>query len=147
MTYVGLDVRARSTHAAAIEVVTRELHRARFSADSEEVVAWLAGLPQPLRGCYEAGPTGFALYRAAQAAGLDLCVIAPSKTPRASGDRIKTDRKDAAPTIRGSPGRETRMYILLVLLSNQARCLCTAHPVGFENSVTHAQAVSWRWAP
>ena len=95
MTYVGLDVHARSTHAAAIEVATGELHRARFSAGSEEVVAWLAGLPQPLRGCYEAGPTGFALYRVAQAAGFDLCVIAPSKTPRAPGDRIKTDRKDA----------------------------------------------------
>lgn len=95
MTYVGLDVHARSTHVAAIEVATGELHCARFGADSEEVVAWLAGLPQPLRGCYEAGPTGFALYRAAQAAGLDLCVIAPSKTPRAPGDRIKTDRKDA----------------------------------------------------
>ena len=58
-------------------------------------MAWLAGLPQPLCGCYEAGPTGFALYRTAQAAGLDLCVIAASKTPRAPGDRIKTDRKDA----------------------------------------------------
>ena len=95
MTYVGLDVHARSTHAAAIEVATGELGRARFGGDSEEVVGWLAGLPQPLRGCYEAGPTGFSLYRAAQAAGLDVCVIAPSKTPRAPGDRIKTDRKDA----------------------------------------------------
>ena len=95
MTYVGLDVHARSTHAAAIEVATGELRRARFGGSGEEVVAWLAALPQPLRGCYEAGPTGFALYRAAQAAGLDVCVIAPSKTPRAPGDRIKTDRKDA----------------------------------------------------
>ena len=59
---------------------------------------WLPGLqrlPQPLRGCYEAGPTGFALYRAAAAAGLRVDVIAPSKTPRAPGDRIKSDRKDA----------------------------------------------------
>ncbi len=95
MTYVGLDVHARSIHAAAIEVATGELRRARFGGDSEEVVGWLAGLPQPLRGCYEAGPTGFSLYRAAQAAGLDVCVITPSKTPRAPGDRIKTDRKDA----------------------------------------------------
>jgi transposase len=59
------------------------------------VIAWLAGLPQPVRGCYEAGPTGFALYRAAVAAGVAVEVIAPSKTPRASGDRIKSDRKDA----------------------------------------------------
>ena len=95
MTYVGLDVHARSTHAAAIDVASGELRRARFGGGSEEVIGWLQALPQPLRGCYEAGPTGFALYRAAEAAGLRVEVIAPSKTPRASGDRIKTDRKDA----------------------------------------------------
>jgi transposase len=95
MTYVGLDVHARSTHAAAIDVATGELRRARFGGGSEEAIDWLAGLPQPVRGCYEAGPTGFALYRAAEAAGLLVEVIAPSKTPRAPGDRVKTDRKDA----------------------------------------------------
>lgn len=95
MTYVGLDVHARSTHAAAIDVRSGELRRARFGGGSDEVIAWLQALPQPLRGCYEAGPTGFALYRAAEAAGLSLEVIAPSKTPRAPGDRIKSDRKDA----------------------------------------------------
>jgi transposase len=95
MTYVGLDVHARSTHAAAIDVRSGELRRGRFGGGSDEVIAWLRLLPQPLRGCYEAGPTGFALYRAAEAAGLQIEVIAPSKTPRAPGDRIKTDRKDA----------------------------------------------------
>lgn len=95
MTYVGLDVHARSTHAAAIDVRSGELRRARFGGGSDETIAWLRMLPQPLRGCYEAGPTGFALYRAAEAAGLQIEVIAPSKTPRAPGDRIKSDRKDA----------------------------------------------------
>lgn len=95
MTYVGLDVHARSTHAAAIDVAIGELRRVRFGGNSEEVIGWLAALPQPLRGCYEAGPTGFALYRAASAVALRVDVIAPSKTPRASGDRIKSDRKDA----------------------------------------------------
>jgi transposase len=94
MTYVGLDVHARSTHAAAIDVLSGELRRARFGG-CEEAVAWLGELPQPLHACYEAGPTGFALYRAAEAVGLRIDVIAPSKTPRASGDRVKTDRKDA----------------------------------------------------
>lgn len=55
----------------------------------------LAGLPSPVRACYEAGPTGFGLYRAAREAGLDVSVVAPSKTPRAPGDRVKTDRRDA----------------------------------------------------
>jgi transposase len=95
MTWVGLDVHARSTHAAAIERESGELRRARFGVGSDEVVAWLGALPQPVRACYEAGPTGYALYRAAAAAGLRVEVVAPSKTPRASGDRIKHDRKDA----------------------------------------------------
>ncbi len=95
MTYVGLDVHARSTHAAAIDVSSGELRRGRLGGGSDEVIAWLERLPQPLKGCYEAGPTGFALYRAAAEAGLQLAVVAPSKTPRAPGDRIKHDRKDA----------------------------------------------------
>jgi transposase len=92
---VGLDVQARSTDAAALNAVSGELVRARFGGGSGEVIAWLTGLPAPVRACYEAGPTGFALYRAAQAEGIRLEVIAPSKTPRASGDRIKSDREDA----------------------------------------------------
>jgi transposase len=95
MTFAGLDVHARSIHAAAIDVSSGELRRARFGAESAEVLGWLQGLPQPLYACYEAGPTGFALYRAAVEAGVRLDVIAPSKTPRAPGDRIKSDRKDA----------------------------------------------------
>ncbi len=95
MTFAGLDVHARSTHAAALDVTSGELRRARFGAGSEEVINWLAALPQPLHACYEAGPTGFALHRAAEQAGLRVDVVAPSKTPRAPGDRIKSDRKDA----------------------------------------------------
>jgi transposase len=95
MTFAGLDVHARSTHAAAIDVLTGELQRARFGVGSELVVEWLRGLPQPVYACYEAGPTGFGLYRTALEAGIRIDVIAPSKTPRAAGDRIKSDRKDA----------------------------------------------------
>jgi hypothetical protein len=54
------------------------------------VIGWLSALLQPLKGCYEAGPTGFALYPAAEAAGLRLDVIAPSKTlaRRATGSSV-----------------------------------------------------------
>ncbi len=58
-------------------------------------VAWLGELPGPVHACYEAGPTGFGLYRAAVAAGVRIDVIAPGKTPRGRSDRVKTDRKDA----------------------------------------------------
>jgi transposase len=95
VTYAGLDVHARSTHAAAIDVLTGEVVRARFGAGIEEPVAWLAAFPGSVRACYEAGPTGFGLYRAATAAGVSIEVIAPGKTPRGPSDRVKTDRKDA----------------------------------------------------
>lgn len=44
---------------------------------------------------YEAGPTGFGLYRELTAAGIRCVVAAPSKLQRPCGDRVKTDAKDA----------------------------------------------------
>ena len=95
MTWVGLDVHARSTHGAAIHSLTGELERVRFGGGAEPVVAWLRGLRGPVRAAYEAGPTGFGLARAAEAAGIAMQVVAPGRTPRAATDRVKTDRKDA----------------------------------------------------
>ena len=100
MTWVGMDVHARSIEAAAIDVLTGELRRARFDSALEPVVEWLDALPQPVHACYEAGPTGYGLYRAAHAAGIRVDVVAPSKTPRAPGDRVKSDRKDAQLLVR-----------------------------------------------
>lgn len=49
-----------------------------------------------VRACYEAGPSGYDLYRQLTALGVACEVIAPALTPRKPGDRIKTDRRDAA---------------------------------------------------
>src|SRR2546426_8663034 len=95
MTFAGLDVHARSTHAAALELASGELKRMRFGPGGGEVIAWLAALPQPVHACYEAGPTGFALYRAAEQAGLRLHGVAPPKKPRAARGRVKRGRKGA----------------------------------------------------
>jgi transposase len=95
-----MDVHARSTEAAAIDTLSGELTRVHFAAGVAPVVSWLESLPQPLRACYEAGPTGYGLYRAAREAGLLVEVIAPSKTPRPSGERVKSDRKDAELLVR-----------------------------------------------
>ena|ERR1035441_137640 len=106
VTYAGLDVHARSTHAAAIDVETGELVRARFGPGTEEPVAWLQNLPGPARACYEAGPTGFGLYRAASAAGLDVRVIAPGKTPRGPSAMATTKKRTTAaakPVTRAKP--------------------------------------------
>jgi transposase len=96
MTFVGMDVHARSIHAAAIDVMSGELTRVRFiGGELETPVAWLGSLPGPAWACYEAGPTGFGFYRAAVAAGIAMEVIAPGLTPRGRSHRVKTDRKDA----------------------------------------------------
>ncbi len=49
-----------------------------------------------LRCCYEASSCGFGLQRALQAQGVPCEVIAPSSIPRRSGERVKTDRRDAS---------------------------------------------------
>jgi transposase len=90
-----LDVHARSTVAGVLDARSGELRRLRVSPVTAETVGWLGGLPQPVRVVYEAGPTGYGLARACAAAGIGCLVAAPSKIPRAPGDRVKTDQRDA----------------------------------------------------
>ena len=94
-TSVGLDVHARSVVACAIDGETGELTRARLCPDYGEVHRWLLDLEGPLRVVYEAGPTGFGLSRFLASVGIECVVAAPSKLVRASGDRVKTDARDA----------------------------------------------------
>jgi len=101
MTWAAMDVHARSIHAASFDVLSGELSRRVFKSGSpDQVVEWLAALPSPVRACYEAGPTGYGLYRAATGAGVLCDVIAPSKTPRASGEKVKSDGRDTVHLLR-----------------------------------------------
>jgi transposase len=92
---VGLDVHARSVAAAAIDGVTGELVQARLTPGHDHIRSWIQQLPGPVAVTYEAGPTGFGLYRALTSAGVRCEVAAPSKLQRPAGDRVKTDAKDA----------------------------------------------------
>jgi len=94
-SWVGLDVHARKVVAGVLDGDSGELHRREVPWRSEETVRWLAALPRPVRVAYEAGPTGFTLARACAAADIACTVAAPSKIPRAPGERVKTDRRDA----------------------------------------------------
>ena len=94
-TSVGLDVHARSVAAAAIDGVTGELFQTKLTPSYEHVRSWIAGLPGPVAVAYEAGPTGFGLYRDLMAVGIRCEVVAPSKLQKPAGDRVKTDAKDA----------------------------------------------------
>jgi transposase len=95
MSLVGLDVHASQTHAAILDMSSGELRGVRLRMPPGEVVEFLATLPGPVRAVYEAGPTGFGLARAAIDRGIDVRVVAAGKVPRASGDRVKTDKRDA----------------------------------------------------
>ena len=95
MSLVGLDVHASQTHAAVLATATGELRGVKLRMAPGQVVEFLATLPGPVRAVYEAGPTGFGLARTARERGIDVRVVAAGKVPRASGDRVKTDKRDA----------------------------------------------------
>jgi transposase len=99
--YVGLDV-----HKDTIAVALAEPGRGEPSYHGEiantpkKIAKLVEKLSEAYGGeallfCYEAGPCGYVLYRQLLASGHDCQVVAPSKIPRASGERIKTDRRDA----------------------------------------------------
>ena len=94
-TSVGLDVHARSVVATALDSMTGEVFKTTLVPTHEVVIDWLRTLPGPIATTYEAGPTGFGLYRALDAAGIRCTIAAPSKLNRPAGDRVKTDAKDA----------------------------------------------------
>jgi transposase len=99
-TLVGLDVHAAKIVAAVLDAETGELQFFTLGGDVEQAAGLCAGLPRPVRATYEAGPTGYALARELIGRGVEVVVAAPSKIPRASGDRVKTDRRDAELLVR-----------------------------------------------
>ncbi|MGC1208740.1 MAG: IS110 family transposase [Ornithinimicrobium sp.] len=86
---------ARSVAAAAIDGVTSECKQARLTPSHDHIRSWISDLVGPVAVTYEAGPTGFGLSRVLNEAGVRCVVAAPSKLQRPSGDRVKTDAKDA----------------------------------------------------
>lgn len=96
--FVGLDVH-KDTIAIAVAEAGREAARALgvIAHDVPTLLKRLSrlGPVEMLQVAYEAGPTGYGLQRRLAAAGIACVVVAPSRTPRRSGDRVKTDRRDA----------------------------------------------------
>ena len=74
---------------------TGEMFERRLTPDHGDILGWLQVLPGPVAVTYEAGPTGFGLARFLLGQGIECLVVAPSKLQRPSGDRVKTDKRDA----------------------------------------------------
>lgn len=98
--FVGLDV-AKVRHAVAVADSGRQgevRYLGEIDADPASVrrmVARLEKRHRRLHFCYEAGPTGYGLYRQLIAMGHLCTVVAPSLIPKRPGDRVKTNRRDA----------------------------------------------------
>jgi len=98
--FVAFDF-AKKKHAVAIAEGGRT-GEVRFLGDVENnplpierTIKRLAGRYDRLHICFEAGPTGYGIYRQIQALGHECMVVAPALIPKRSGERIKTNRRDA----------------------------------------------------
>jgi transposase len=99
--YVGLDVHKETIAVAVAEPGRAEpIYRGEIANKPKTVEKLLAKLSADYDGglllfCYEAGPCGYVLYRQILGCGHDCQVVAPSRIPKAPGERIKNDRRDA----------------------------------------------------
>ena len=98
--FIGLDVH-KDTTVVAVAEAGREGEVRSYGTISSDLHA-LERLLTKLRAdgatlvvAYEAGPTGFGIYRHLQTMGIECLVVAPSKMPVPGGKRQKTDRRDA----------------------------------------------------
>jgi transposase len=96
--FVGLDVHA-DTIAVAVAEGSRDGEVRNLGIIRNEPLS-IRRLVEKLgkknfKVCYEAGPTGYALYWQLTELGVECEVIAPTLVPKKAGERVKTDRRDA----------------------------------------------------
>src|ERR1700720_448769 len=118
ITYVGLDVHKESIVVAVasggLRGEVREYGRIANTATAlDRLLRKLGGEGMTLRFCYEAGPCGYGIQRRLSTQGHEYVVVAPSLIPKRAGDRVKTDRRDAARLARlHRAGELTAVWVL-----------------------------------
>lgn len=97
-TVIAFDQHAATTMAAVLLAGQRTPALHPLSSDVPTILRFVTQLQRQgaVQCCYEAGPCGFELRRALEAKAIPCDVIAPALIPRRAGDRVKTDRRDAA---------------------------------------------------
>src|SRR4051795_1698160 len=99
--FVGLDVHKKTISVAMVEAPAGA--EVRFYGTIANTPDAIRGLckkltkdGQQLHFCYEAGPCGYGVQRQLSRLGHRCDVVAPALIPKRAGDRVKTDRRDAA---------------------------------------------------
>lgn len=136
--YVGLDVHkdtiviaiadeGRTSEVRDYGTISSDLHAL------EKALARIRSDGSTLHVVYEAGPTGFVVYRRLTQLGIECIVVAPSKTPRQSGDKLKTDRRDAAKLARLHRAGELTAIHIPDEVDESIRDLCRARSDAMED--------------
>src|ERR1700757_3419771 len=100
ISYVGLDVHKATVCVALAERETQcEVRQVGVFQNRPEIVCKMAAKlgrgGRRLSSCYDASPCGYGLHRLLTACGHSCVVVAPSLISMKSGDRVKTDRREA----------------------------------------------------
>lgn len=100
--YVALDDSKRKVVVAILRPGATEPEQREMPKEPHHIQRLFRRLTRegPVQACYEAGVSGYDLYRQIMACGVACQVIAPALTPRRPGQRIKTDRRDARKLVR-----------------------------------------------
>jgi transposase len=114
-TYVALDDSKRKIVVGILRPGAEAPELREIANDPQQIRRLFERLKRegPVTACYEAGVSGYDLYRQLKALGVAGAVIAPALTPRRPGQRIKTDRRDAAKLVRlFRAGELTAIHVL-----------------------------------
>jgi transposase len=96
LAWAGLDVHQDSISISIVDNREKIIYEGRCNSDANELVKIFKKLKgYKLACCYEAGGGGFHLQRKLESGGYECTVIAPSLIPKKSGERVKTDKRDA----------------------------------------------------
>lgn len=95
--HVGFDVDSEKIAVAVAEAggEVRFLGNIPYREESVRKLLKKLGPAKKLKVCYEAGPHGYGLYWFVSKLGVHCDVVAPTLIPVKSGDRVKTNRRDA----------------------------------------------------